>query len=47
MAIIIKQILDMAPQGAVLFGNWLTEQGLDSEELECVNEYAQLEVALN
>lgn len=31
MAIKIKQILDAAPQGAVLFGNWLTEQGLDSK----------------
>lgn len=31
MATKIKQILDAAPQGAILFGEWLARQGLDSQ----------------
>lgn len=31
MATKIKQILDVAPYGSVLFGTWLTSQGLDSK----------------
>ncbi|MBO7625822.1 MAG: type IV toxin-antitoxin system AbiEi family antitoxin [Bacteroidales bacterium] len=31
MAIKIKQIIDSSPREAILFGKWLTEQGMDSK----------------